>query len=267
MDQQNLLKKLEKSASTTGATPQISTRGALILTELPSDMRLSISKAQLLHHQLEQILGVVDLIITDNRRRMVGAKRRNNRHEIRIHHMFVGCDPETTAALAELATANTPESRETIRDYIDSNRQQIRAETNPDKQIADGQHHDLQAVLDKTRKELMDAYTPMLDHLADITITWGRKGRGQRSIRFGSFDFDQRLIRLHPILDQDWVPDYFVEFIVYHELLHAVHPPRKIANRRSIHTPEFRAMEERFPLFHKALAWEKVNLHRFLNQK
>ncbi len=267
MDQQNLLKKLEQTASKTSAGKPPSTRGALILTELPSDMRLSIGKTQQLHNQLEQELGVVDLILTDNRRRMVGAKRRNNRHEIRIHHMFVGCDDLTVSALAQLAKSNNDESREVIRAYIDANRTQIRIETDTDSHISDGQHHDLQAILNKTRKDLIAAHGSILNHLADITITWGRNGRGTRSIRFGSFDFDQRLIRMHPVLDQDWIPDYFVEFIVYHELIHAVHPPRNIANRRSIHTPEFRAMEEQFPLFHKALAWEKVNLHRLLNRK
>jgi hypothetical protein len=72
------------------------------------------------------------------------------------------------------------------------------------------------------------------------------------------------LIRIHPALDQSWVPRYFVEYIVYHEMLHHVIPMPERNGRRQLHTPEFRARERAFAHFERALAWERRHVHRLL---
>ncbi|TXD43489.1 M48 family metallopeptidase [Lujinxingia vulgaris] len=253
MSQQNLWKDKK------GGRPR---RGQLVLGELPAGLRLSVPEAQALHKALEDRLGAVVLVLTDNRRRMVSARRIGTRIELRAHHMFVGCEAEVIDALARLAlrAEGLDEARATIRDYIARHRDTIRFEVDEDQLQARGQIHDLQAMLDRWRARFP------VEELADIVITWGRYGRGRRSIRFGSFDFDRRLIRIHPVLDQDWVPDYFVEFVVYHELLHALFPPRQTATRRVVHTPRFREMEARFPRYAEAMAWEQHNLPRLLDR-
>ena len=49
--------------------------------------------------------------------------------------------------------------------------------------------------------------------------------------------------------------EWFVEFILYHEMLHIKHPARLIKGRRFYHTKAFRAEEERFPYFQQAQDW------------
>ncbi|MFB6373046.1 MAG: hypothetical protein ABEN55_08015, partial [Bradymonadaceae bacterium] len=120
----------------------------------------------------------------------------------------------------------------------------------------------LGVVVDFTRDLVDDPET----NLDEVSITWGRDGRGTKSIRFGSFDFDQRLIRVHPALDQEWVPRYFVEFIVYHELLHAVCPPVEGEDGRQVHTEEFIELERQFPRYRDAVEWESTNLRRILER-
>lgn len=257
MKQQDFWKWAENQSAEQGRG---AAKGKLDLSELPPDLRLSVPRIQELHGSLDQALKGIDLVLTDNRRRMVSIKKEGKRHRFRLHHMFVGCDEEILAALVELAQvgSDVEAARETIKEYIDRNRDEISFEVEPDELEAVGEHHDLQPMLDKWRKRLGE------EGLAEVVITWGRYGRGQRTIRFGSYDFDRKLIRVHPALDQKWVPEYFVEFIVYHELLHAVHPPKKESSRRVVHTDEFRAMEERFPRFEEAMDWERANLFRFL---
>jgi len=92
-------------------------------------------------------------------------------------------------------------------------------------------------------------------------------GRG-RTIRFGSYLADQDLIRIHPALDAAWVPRYFLESIVYHEMLHAVIPiAREESGRRCVHSDEFRRREREFHAFGEALDWERTNLPRLLGAR
>ncbi len=257
MQQQDFWKWAEKQAKDNRKSH---VEGRLDLSHLPPDLRLSISDLQTLHQRLNEELEGVEVVITDNRRRMVSAKKKRGRHRLRLHHMFVGCDARTVRALADLTRGGDglDEARRVIKNYIDDNRDEISFDVNPEELEARGEYHDLQSMLDKWRRKLDD------DELDDVVITWGRYGRGRRTIRFGSYDFDRKLIRIHPALDQQWVPPFFVEFIVYHELLHALFPPVQNSSRRVVHTDEFRHMEERFPRYEEALTWERNNLARFL---
>lgn len=235
--------------------------GKLDLSELPPDLRLSVPEIQQLHDALATPLGGADLAITDNLRRMVSINKKNGRHRLRLHHMFVGCDEKTIAALVCLAENGdgVEGARAHLKDYVDHHRDKISYDVDPEDLQSEGEHHDLGWILDKWRNRIDD------DRLENVVITWGRYGRGSRTIRFGSYDFDRDLIRVHPALDQEWVPEFFVEFIVYHELLHALYPPQKASSsRRVVHTEQFRRMEQKFPRYEEALAWERNNLPRFL---
>lgn len=100
-------------------------------------------------------------------------------------------------------------------------------------------------------------------------ITWGqgrRRDPRRRSILFGSYTpGEPGLIRIHPALDQSFVPRIFVELVVFHEMLHAVIPIFVHKGRRIVHPPEFRARERAWVHYVEASRWERENLHRFLN--
>jgi hypothetical protein len=82
-------------------------------------------------------------------------------------------------------------------------------------------------------------------------ITWGRAGHKRRrarsrSLRFGSYAKAENLIRINPLLDDLRVPLEFVEYIVFHEMLHAV-VPVDAAGTRPHHHATFRSLERRYP--------------------
>ena len=213
-----------------------------------------------LHERLEAALGTVDLVVTNNRKRMVTAKRRGARHELRVHRMFVNAPSETIAALIGLARGDGDE-RDELRRFIRENHDTIDHVPRTEVLRTSGDVHDLAESLNRATSLLER------DGFDDIQITWGRDGRGRRSIRFGSYDFTQRLIRIHPALDEDWVPQLFIDFVVYHELLHVVVPPvEEESGRRDLHPEEFRDLEARFPDYDQAITWQRSNLDRLLSR-
>ena len=125
-----------------------------------------------------------------------------------------------------------------------------------------GRYHDLDLIL----ADLRARYFP---DCASVTIRWGRwSGRARpRSIRFGAYLPKAQLIRIHPALDQAFVPRSFVELIVYHELLHHVMPPVRVNGRNQIHSAAFRRREREFPAYAEAMAWRQHSLRRILRSK
>jgi predicted metal-dependent hydrolase len=124
----------------------------------------------------------------------------------------------------------------------------------------EGRYHDLQAIYDRLNADRFDG-------ALEARITWGpvaSRRQRRRSIKMGSFAVEDRIIRIHPALDQECVPPYFVAWIVYHEMLHGKHEVLRENGRRRFHTPAFLEEERTFPDYDRACAWEKANLDRLL---
>ncbi len=103
--------------------------------------------------------------------------------------------------------------------------------------------------------------------LRGYQIVWGRRMRKRPKTYFvfGTIQEQDRVIRIHPLLDARFVPRWFLEYVVYHEMLHARVPHRRLrSGRREVHTEEFMEKEQRFSLFRRAQRWEQENLGRFL---
>lgn len=98
-------------------------------------------------------------------------------------------------------------------------------------------------------------------------VIWGqrRRLRPKNYFVFATIREDVRLIRVHPALDARFVPVWFMEYVLYHEMLHAVVPDEyDSAGRRRVHTERFKEREAEFPLYKRARKWETENLGRFL---
>jgi hypothetical protein len=70
--------------------------------------------------------------------------------------------------------------------------------------------------------------------------------------RFGSYDFSRDILTVSATLDQSHVPEYVVDFIVYHELLHKKLGIRWQNDRKGVHTPEFQNEEKKFAKYAEA---------------
>lgn len=125
----------------------------------------------------------------------------------------------------------------------------------------EGKHFDLQRIFD----QLNDRYFG--GRLRGYHVKWGRrrKQRPKDYFIFGTIQEEDRVIRINPLLDQSFVPSWFLRYILYHEMLHSVVPDEVLINgRRRVHTEEFNRRERQFHSYSRARRWEADNLGRFL---
>jgi predicted SprT family Zn-dependent metalloprotease len=119
---------------------------------------------------------------------------------------------------------------------------------------------DLQEIFDRLNGEYFDGKI-------QAEIGWGRdsKKKNLRAFRFGSYDRAKKLIRLHPRLNQEFVPFSVVELTVYHEMCHQWVPSVKRNGVWRDHHSEFKAKEKEYRFYQEARRWEKQNWKKFLN--
>ncbi len=231
------------------------------------DLHLPVWNEQALQARLHELCGGrIELTLTDNATTMMtfkpGTLRRPPR--LRVHRMFAGAPADVVEALAQWSLGRRRRGvGKVLDDFIAANRHLItRKPVLLENMITAGEFHDLQAYYDHVNAAEFGGRI-------DAPITWGKvpPQRRRRSIRLGSYSPTDHLIRIHPYLDQDFVPDFFVRYIVFHEMLHAeLGVEIDAVGRRCVHTREFNARERQYRDYARAVAWndQPANLRRLL---
>ena len=209
--------------------------------------------------------GEVRVTLTDNRYTMISVRRlkREQRYDVRLHLMFADADSIIVRSLARYIADNDRDASRVLGDFIDNHNDYVRGRSRraPSQVIfTAGEHHDLREIFDRLNAQYFD-------NKIEAAITWGaRTGRERRrtSIKMGSYAVEDRLIRIHRSLDRAFVPAFFVDWIVFHEMLHQVHDILVKNGRREFHSKEFLADEMRFERYDEARAWERSHLDELL---
>jgi hypothetical protein len=212
------------------------------------------------------------VVLTDNVYTMVtikrgGEGRRKDDNPIvtfRLHHMFVTAPPAVLRALGRYADAQDREAARVLRLFIEHNDHLVRERSTPRPITVDveGKHYNLQEIFDELNARYFHGAIA-------ARITWGPRSRRKKSrdsIKLGSYTFEDSLIRIHPVLDAADVPRFFVEWIVYHEMLHEVYDMPVVDGRRVYHTHEFREAEAQFDQYAEAVMWERMHVHKLMER-
>ena len=111
--------------------------------------------------------------------------------------------------------------------------------------------YDLDSMLDEMLQESFPG-------VSRPRIRWGNRisKRRRRSIRLGSYYRPTTTIRIHPLLNSPEVPRYFVQSILFHELLHHV--------LGAAHDRRFHRHERTFRYHREARDWLRANLSMLL---
>lgn len=186
-----------------------------------------------------------------------------------VNQMFLAAPDDVVAALGQYVKRATPACQAIIRDYMNAQPDDepdapgdgtgLPAKTAKTLQLrARGRQYDLHRLADEVNREYFGGEVK-------INITWSRgateprNGAHRRHIIFGSYDRRLALVKIHPALDSPDVPEFFVKFVVFHEMLHHVVDVKpQPGGRRCVHTPQFRDRERRHPDFKRSMEWERL---------
>jgi hypothetical protein len=97
-------------------------------------------------------------------------------------------------------------------------------------------------------------------------IEWGKKvhKKNLTSFRFGSYDPEKQLIRIHPRLQQYFVPMSVLELTVYHEMCHQWAPMIRKRGMLIAHHHQFKEKERQYRFYDEAHSWEKKNWKKLM---
>lgn len=103
-----------------------------------------------------------------------------------------------------------------------------------------GRHFDLHALFGQLNQQYFSGAL-QCPHIGWSVRNWRRQ--------FGCYDPGPHQIVLNRRMDRPGVPQFVVEYVLFHEMLHLKHPTRRSGCTLLSHSPEFRSEEKRFVQF------------------
>ena len=222
--------------------------------------RVDERSASSLASLLERAIGTpVHVVLTSDAGTLVSSRRIGSRLIIRLDRVFLGASDDIVRAIAAYVTGREQGSQEVLAAFIDGTLSSAQDAQRHSEREAVGESFDLDEILDRLN-------TTYFGGRFQGSICWGKRApaRTRYSIRLGSYDYGERLVRIHPSLDRPFVPMYYLESIVFHEMLHQLVPDVVRNGQRSYHNARFKAAERSFPEYRRARRWQKENLRRLL---
>jgi predicted metal-dependent hydrolase len=194
---------------------------------------------------------------------------RNGKVFVRIAEIFQGAPLEAQESLAFILVAKLlrkkipPQAEKTYREFVKTHEIQDKAAENKRERgrkiitSAEGEVYDLEEIFARINKQYFS------NRLEKPVLSWSARKTFRR---LGHHDSVHRTIIISKSLDDKKVPKFVIEFIVFHEMLHILHPTQHRDGRRYYHTPAFRRNEKKFVYFDEAENWIQQNARK-LKQK
>ena len=194
----------------------------------------------------------LSIVITDNSTSMLSIKEKKGVVNIRLHRMFLCAGNDVLNEVADYIKRKRKKTP-LIREFINRHTHSLK-KIQPRKITirTEGRYHDLNEIYASVNQEYFGGKI-------SASITWGARRPKQSAAKrtLGSYSYLSNIIRINPQLDSIKVPRYYMEFLVYHEMLHADIGLKNKNNRRIVHSGEFKKREKECRQYIKAVEWEK----------
>lgn len=210
----------------------------------------------ILQEELAGIAGKrVEVKINDNHSTMLSVKWEPECTKVSLHRMFLKAPQNIMEELACYLKREDRIISPSVKAFIEDNLKEMDYShtLKKEKLYQQGTVYNLKKIYDDLNAEYFQ-------NKLNLLITWfGKYGPRNRSrVTFGLYHDPLKLIKIHRLLDTPSFPNYFVAYVVYHEMLHAVCPAyvdEKGQNR--VHSREFKEKEAQFRYYHLAQRWIK----------
>lgn len=198
-----------------------------------------------------------------NEHRMLQIRRRNGVWNFRLHRVFLTADAELVAALAQYAKFHDPEAGSQIRAFVDAN-----VDAKGQAARVRGTYFDLASIFASLNRRFFDGAI-----IASIAWLEGEDWPGlevhcddapQRKLdlAMAAYCVETRQIWVHRSLDAADIPRVYLDWVVFHEMLHQLHEMPMRQGHREHHTADFERDEALFPGREQALVWEEQHRER-----
>jgi hypothetical protein len=198
---------------------------------------------------------------------MASLGRRGRCSTLRLHRLFARApvsvlDAVVRSFFVPQDAGARRELRSSILEFIESN-SQLALSTLSARRLrpARGAAYDLKAIEDGVRRKFLPSCPP-------VRIGWSQRITASLMGKWIATPASlPNVVVINRLLDDAGVPLYYLEYVVFHELLHEVIPIRRKEGRWVHHPAEFRRMEKQFPSFKQAVLWERQNVGRLFDAR
>lgn len=230
----------------------------------PSPRRVELLLRHWIEHHRPGLGTKVRIVFTRNASTMISRSERAGRITLRLHCLFQRAPEDILADVVRYffsrkATVDTRKVRTRLIDFVAEHRESTLLPYPARRKMPPrGECYDL----DELRDRQLEEYFPDIE--APPEMGWTH--RCHRSL-MGKWvevpDPNRNLILINRLLDNSHVPSYYVDYVIYHELLHELTPIVRSRGRWIHHPPEFKRREKRYPLYKLAQQWERECLSVF----
>jgi len=212
-----------------------------------------------------EVTKPLHLKINNNRQTLLSVKWEPSHTRVSIHKMFLDAPQNVMDALACYIRREHSSVSTEIRAFIESSlpKYDYSYLLNQNQLVHKGSVYDLKAIYEK----LNSMY---FKNSLSLHITWFGNSFIKNRVRctLGLYYDSLKLIKIHRRLDDPIVPLYVVEFVVFHEMAHAVCP--SYIDERGMHRShgsEFKRVEKSFWAYKEAESWIKKHQMNFFEMR
>ncbi len=181
------------------------------------------------------------------------ARMKGKTYVIKFNEGFINAPGELWRSLLKGILSDSPRKDRSFVNYVHSEEfssvlYEMESFAEPPENSSGGHVHDLDASFKRINQKYFQGKLkkPRLQWNHILTVS-----------KYGHYQANRDIVMISISLDHPEVPDYVVDFVMYHELLHKKLGASIINGRRFVHTPEFRRQERQFTHYHRAMTFLK----------
>jgi hypothetical protein len=204
--------------------------------------------------------GELKIQLHENTWTMVSLSSRGRTRALRLHRIFAWApEPVLDAVVRSFFARENHSSMRALRarilDFVEANRGLAMAKLSTLRLLSSGGAvYDLSVVEQGVRRKYLPA-------CPRVRIGWSQRATPSLMGKWVAMpDGERNVIVINRLLDNAGVPAFYLDYVVFHELLHEIIPVRRHAGRWVHHPSEFRRKEQQFPHFEEALSWERQHI-------